>query len=455
MGNSASILSEQKAEIVSALRSDYESYIAEGKSDEEMNKLLTKKFLALQEMMNTRNTPKKKTGKFQRRPTQVGRGGRSATKSSGRRRSYGEENSPVRNQKAPTMVESASAPVLPDGADATSVDPKPMLPDAISPPAEIATNQDNWDSVVQQPRCAICEMVFQTQSKLDRHIKFSSLHAETLKKKEAQKNAAENPIEPEPVKSVEGVDYKMLYSGTKFYWRTKSDIEFHIYTHKVANCVEVIPYEVNKGREMTRIYLELYGLHSFVESSALQKTQDKIKASTKGGKYSVAIDKNQESVMIEEAKTVLLTSFIMERLQLVGTEVKYVPLSSDGKNIQISIDRPQSLVPVPVVRRRRTTSEDVANKLQDLAMDQAALAAATGKAQKMAALMTSSVDSFKAAILAKKAAEAKLTKWQRMWKWACHRIVLQLAVENYTKQWEAYELKLKASSPSKRPKEAP
>ena len=298
-------------------------------------------------------------------------------------------------------------------------------------------------------------MVFQTQSKLDRHIKFSSLHAETLKKKEAQKNAAENPIEPEPVKSVEGVDYKMLYSGTKFYWRTKSDIEFHIYTHKVANCVEVIPYEVNKGREMTRIYLELYGLHSFVESSALQKTQDKIKASTKGGKYSVAIDKNQESIMIEEAKTVLLTSFIMERLQLVGTEVKYVPLSSDGKNIQISIDRPQSLVPVPVVRRRRTTSEDVANKLQDLAMDQAALAAATGKAQKMAALMTSSVDSFKAAILAKKAAEAKLTKWQRMWKWACHRIVLQLAVENYTKQWEAYELKLKASSPSKRPKEAP
>jgi len=463
MGNVTGILADQKAEIVAALRADYDEGIAAGKPDAELQAALQKKYLAMEANMKKRNTPTTKpSGKFQRRPTQVGQG---AKKGGGkRRRSYGEDTSPVRSQVASSsMVESASAPVLP--ADSSSSSDQNILtdPDNTEKVLVPITNQnekaqDNWDSVVEQPRCAICNMVFQTQTKLDRHIKYSSSHAAEVKKQEqAAAAATAEPVIVEVPPGIEGVDYKMLYSGIKYYWRSKTDIEFHIYTHKIGNAIEVIPFEVAKSKELSRVYLEMYGLDSFVRDDAMNKTQEKIKASSKGGKFSVKIDKSQETAMVEETKLVLITSHIMERLQLVDNMINYVPLSNDPK-VQIVIDCPTSLVPVPVVRRRRTTTEDIANKLQDLAMDQAALAAATGKAQKMAALMTSATGGFQEALKHKKEAEKNMTRYQRLWKWACHRIVLQNAVESYTRQWEAWEArqKLKAmESPGKRSKEAP
>ena len=89
-----------------------------------------------------------------------------------------------------SIVESASSPSLkissPEGVQAEE-ESIPMSQDQIMGALDIQ-NQDSWDSVSAQPSCVICSMTFPSQSKLDRHIKYSSMHADAVKKLEAAKN---------------------------------------------------------------------------------------------------------------------------------------------------------------------------------------------------------------------------------------------------------------------------
>lgn len=451
MGNASSLVADEKSEIVQRLKADYEECVQRGKSDKEIQEILTKKYNALLEMQSKRGRPGK-SGKLTRRASQVG--GVSRGRGT-RRRSFGEENSPrkgVDQNKNTQLAESASVPTglilegageTPEGVSNAGDDNQKMSVTPLTAP-----KMDSWDSVVEQPRCDICNMVFQNEAKLTRHVKYSSVHANSLKKLEAAKSEANDKVpELNPVKQVEGVDYRLIYSGAKMFWRSQTDLEFHLYMHNLAHTIEVIPYDAQKSKELSRIYLEVYALENFIKEDALNTVRSKIKSSTKGGKYSKpAISKGDQDVMVEEEKRVLLGTHIMSRMQLNDGGVTYVPLSGDEavtKQPILQEGPPAILVPVPVVRRRRTTTEDIANKLQDLAMDQQALAAATNKAEKVASLMTASVGSFGAA-MKRKQSMALLSKWQAKWRWACHRVVLQNAVENYTKQWLAWEEKQKS-----------
>jgi hypothetical protein len=223
-----------------------------------------------------------------------------------------------------------------------------------------------------------------------------------------------------------------------------------MYMHTLSHTVEVIPFEIAKGREMPRVYLDRYSMDVFVKDDALAHTKAKITASTQGGKYSNNMSKVEEEAMVEDTKRVLIATHIMARLQMdsSGAEPKmqYLPLSGDP-DTNCLLDAPNSaLVPVPVMRRRRTSNEEIKNKLNDLSLDQEKLAYATNRAQKMADLMQGSVSGFSDVIKRKKkSAESTLTKWGEKWQWACHRVVLQNAVNSYTKQWHAYEDRLKAA----------
>jgi hypothetical protein len=459
------MLDSQKGEVASSLKTDYENCKKKGMSDDETLAFLKSKYDALVSNMSKRNSVPAKKGKFQRRPTEVGGVGAAAKgKKSGntRRRSFGQE-SPTKApgqgaamavesvEPATTMVESASEPII------------------SASPVDIAAQQnDTWDSVVEQPYCEVCQMAFQSAVKLDRHVKFSSLHTSAVAKKakKAEADAKKAALSPEEtasaaaaaaeakvVKQQEGVDYKLMYSGSKYFWRQKSDIEFHMYMHTLSHTVEVIPFEIAKGREMPRVYLDRYSMDVFVKDDALAHTKAKITASTQGGKYSNNMSKVEEEAMVEDTKRVLIATHIMARLQMdsSGAEPKmqYLPLSGDPDTNSL-LDAPNSaLVPVPVMRRRRTSNEEIKNKLNDLSLDQEKLAYATNRAQKMADLMQGSVGGFSDVIKRKKkTAESTLTKWGEKWQWACHRIVLQNAVNSYTKQWHAYEDRLKAAKAS-------
>jgi hypothetical protein len=450
MGNTSSILGEQKAEVVATLKLDYEACQKKGMSDKETMEFLQTKYNGIMENLQRRNAPKTKRGKFQRRPTQIAK--RDVDDSSqnperkvnrGRRRSFGQDSPTQKTKKKMVVVKSESTPALPTEAEAEAA--------ANISPADPIPEADTWDSVVEQPYCKVCEMAFGTMTKLNRHIKYSSLHADTVSKKaKAAEDAAKGPseIEETKTKQKEGIDFKLLYTGSKYFWRTKTDVEFHIYTHTVAYNIEIVAYDLNKGRELTRVYLDRYAIEATVNEEALLKTKAKIAAATKGGKYTVPkASKEEEAAMVDDTVRVLITSHIMERMQpstqSTNFSIAYVPLSGDS-NAKVVLDTPSpALVPVTVMRRRRTTNEEIMEKMNDLAMDQEKLSAATARAQKMADLMQGSVNAFGAVIKRKKTGLG-LSKWAEKWQWACHRVVLQNAVDSYTKQWQAYEAKLAA-----------
>ena len=458
------MLDSQKGEVASSLKRDYENCKKKGMSDDETLAFLKSKYDALVSNMTKRNNVPAKKGKFQRRPTEVRGGGATARGKRGgitRRRSFGQE-SPTKapGQGAAGAVESADPATMAESAS------EPMIS---ASPVDIAAQQnDTWDSVVEQPYCEVCQMAFQSAVKLDRHVKFSSLHtsAVAIKAKKAEAAAKMAALSPEEtasaaaaaaeskvLKQQEGVDYKLMYSGSKYFWRQKADIEFHMYMHTLSHTIEVIPFEIAKGREMQRVYLDRYSMDVFVKDDALAHTKAKITASTQGGKYSNNMSKAEEEAMVEDTKRVLIATHIMARLQMDSTgaepKMQYLPLSGDPDTKSL-LDAPNSaLVPVPVMRRRRTSNEEIKNKLNDLTLDQEKLAYAINRAQKMAELMQGSVGGFSDVIKRKKkSAESTLTKWGEMWQWACHRVVLQNAVDSYTKQWHVYEDRLKAAKAS-------
>lgn len=419
-------------------------------TDEEVLKFLNEKYEVLVQNMAKRNQPSAgKAGKF-RRPTEVAGAanlkGKAGKGKGTRRRSFGSE-SPNKPLERKSMEVSESEPVLATAEDvaATAAAVAAVLPE--EPKA------DTWDSVVEQPYCEVCEMAFQTLTKLERHVKFSSLHASALakKKKRQEIQAAPKPTEEELLSSKrkdykEGEDYKLMYSGSKYYWRSKTDIEFHIYMHIIAHAIEVVPFDIGKGVELKRIYLDRYALNGFVQDEALTHAREKLKQQTQGGRYGTTLSKEEEAVLVEDSTRVLISTHIMARLQADGDSISYVPLSGDPTNTKIVQETTSStLVPVRVVRRRRTSNEEIGQKMNDLMADQKALAAATSKAEKIADVMQESIGNFGAMLKKRKnkLATQTLSKWQEKWQWACHRVVLQNAVASYAKQWEAYEAKVK------------
>lgn len=124
------------------------------------------------------------------RPSQKGlqKGFRSAKsgsqkRSTGRRRSYGEDSmkklTTVASQKAsPVVVESQSEAQL----DTINAELNSQLEQMKAMNAETSptkpenageTMKDSWESVRQLPYCQVCQMAFKTLSALDRHTKYS------------------------------------------------------------------------------------------------------------------------------------------------------------------------------------------------------------------------------------------------------------------------------------------
>ena len=333
-----------------------------------------------------------------------------------RRRSYGEKETARLTKGTGSPSKSASASL-----NATQSEPVlSPLPDTVTVEVNSTENlSDHWDSVTQLPYCTVCQMAFKSVSVLDRHIKYSEMHLKAVKKAEGEASSsssaaaeAEVPVlAPIPIpRQVEGQDYKLLYYGSKFFWRSQENIDFSFFHHIACSIIEVVPFDVYKNKELERLYFELGLIHDRIDEDVevrLEGLRRQFVLDNKTDKFQSKVfdEAGHRAQLMRQA----LTNYLLTRLHLQQvmpdkpqTQIAFVESAAaagDGKtggtSAGVSIGGsspllaapPSILVPVSVMHRRNTSTEEVKQKLSELASDQAALRASISKAETIAAMV--------------------------------------------------------------------
>lgn len=478
MGAGASALNtHQSVELTKELKQKYDAYHSHGLTDEEIQKKLTEDYNSILRKV-TQPATKVGLGKglHHSRSGNLGGGGSkriAASEDSGksggnkggkqqtRRRSF-DANAAKKMANIPQIAESKessnetkkqhqehaapSPQVSSDHAIPSQPDQQSMTnqtSNATLTPAEAVV--DHWDSVTTQPFCNICQMAFKSENFLQRHIKFSDLHTQNVKKLEASGGVAAKAAvvdeKAEPVapvlqaelipsinKQIDGVHFRLLYTGSKFFWRSQDNVDLHIYHHLLPHTIEVISYDTTRDREMNRIYLDYTCLWDNARHHYHNTSRD------------------QRPLLDEESKRNVLTTYLLQRLQIetpasppikaenadatedapkvILPEMAFVTLAGDEHNRSPILEHPPVvLIPVVVTRRRRTNAEEIEATISHLADDRKALTEATGRAEKVASLVYSS-----ASQIASKKWWADFNRFRKLWIWAIRRVIRQRLV---------------------------
>lgn len=389
--------------------------------------------------------------------------GGASTKSGGSRRRSFDDN----KKSGPNSTAAAVAAAQEALKKAEETANETTVPTPVITPIPEDVQADSWDSITQQPFCTVCQMAFKSMTFLERHVKYSDLHIRNAKKAEDVANP------PPPIseadndmfvtsqsgkvtpKQVEGKHYRLLYSGSKLFWRTQETVDLNIYHHILPSTIEVVSYDTTKSKEMNRMYMDyaalcdLSGVTAMAQASAgaraaaaraaAAKEMEATSATgTAANAAQVAATKAADAAAAAAAdpstvseETAMLARYIIQRLQLgppiapsTIKRMEFVKLSSDTYVKSPIMEKvPVVLVPISVARRRRTNAEEIEATMSSLANDRAALAEATSHAHKVANVVYTSATS-----IAAKKWWADFNPMRKKWVWAIRRVIRQKLV---------------------------
>jgi hypothetical protein len=261
---------------------------------------------------------------------------------------------------------------------------------------------DNWDSVSQQPFCNICQMAFKTVGFLDRHKNYSSIHAQNVVKENGDKPIQQQQLDLDLQKEVmtlaaerkdleilqkqqEGVDYKLLYTGTKLYWRTQKSIDFNFYHHVLADVIEIVAFDPEKHKELNRVYLDysimMEWMSAKVKMGMIEREQQIAQIKQRDRFFSVTVEAMNEYE--KELQRTTLTTFILQRLQIQSLTIENSNVTTGIAFVSLPVDHvdsaavltvlPAVLVPVNLTYRRRTTADDHKEAIKSLSIEHDAI----------------------------------------------------------------------------------
>lgn len=239
----------------------------------------------------------------------------------------------------------------------------PVLPTVVEPINSAAV--DSWDSVSQQPYCKICNMAFKSIVFLDWHVKFSDIHQKAVKKIDAPELVA--VVE----KQVEGIHYKLMYSGNKFFWRSKENIDIFFYLHMISKCIEIVMYNGDTGVELPRLYFSYELSINLIKNVELDAKIDKIYHDFLQSEIDLSSDHvkvTESEIREEEERKALVSCFIRNFQQTEEKNVKFVLNNETAINPALN-DKPESLIPVFITRRRKSSAEEINKGIKSLGHD--------------------------------------------------------------------------------------
>lgn len=407
MGSSVSTLSpEQSAIVTQKLKDKYAAGQAEHLSDADLQAKLTEEYGKLVHSFASKGGKATPTHAKSDHAAKNAAGGDNLTNIVHKRLDGHDKNAkskPADMRRKRSFDNNASDKAIHKALlKATSMDNAVVAGPALIPEGEHEDEHleaDSWDSVTHQPYCNICHMAFKSEGFLKRHINFSDFHKDNdarargieLPSKTTTTAGTEEPlitsqsapvlpakpIAPEPV---EGIDYKLLYTGSKFFWRKKETIDVHIFHHVTSDTIEIIGYDLTFNKEMNRLYLNYDTFLTMIE-----------KHPNHAGFTRTDKETDEEEDRKERRKTIV-TCFL-QRIQLTpsntpgagvtsGNVISFVRLAADGDVQPLLESKPDSIIPMVVKdRKRRSNMEEIETTMRNLNVDREAMVDATKHAE--------------------------------------------------------------------------
>mmetsp|Transcript_23128 Transcript_23128/g.23336 ORF Transcript_23128/g.23336 Transcript_23128/m.23336 type:complete len:467 (-) Transcript_23128:237-1637(-) len=228
---------------------------------------------------------------------------------------------------------------------------------------------DTWASTTMQPTCTICGLTFTTEARREQHVKYSEMHA--LKLKDIEKlNNPEKEKQPEPV--VLEDDSKLMYSGHKLYWKTRLNVDVHIYVHVGKSVLEVILFDSQFHTELPRIYLSMKMIVEAIGEEAITAKMAEVEAARPVEELNNVKD-TPEAIAIkrEDAIRAAVSSYVLSRLiQKESTDAGHVVAfqmsTLDNPEMNPVLTDDCGVLPVTVFRRRRTSISDATSTIMDV-----------------------------------------------------------------------------------------
>ena len=106
------------------------------------------------------------------------------------------------------------------------------------------------------------------------------------------------------------VTCKLLHDGPKLFWRQHVTLDINIYVHESSDCIEIIGFDVDKFKELNRIYLKMSLLIEMTLSEALKRLEARREEAEISGRKKMM---PTAEVMLQEANESAVVSHILDR----------------------------------------------------------------------------------------------------------------------------------------------
>ena len=73
---------------------------------------------------------------------------------------------------------------------------------------------------------------------------------------------------------IEGIHFRLVYSGRKLFWRSQQSVDLEFYLHDRVTCLDVAGIDASNSQELSRIYLDYNILLSIISDIIGKRSTD-------------------------------------------------------------------------------------------------------------------------------------------------------------------------------------